>query len=109
MRPALALIAAAALAAFGGLILGEYQLTGLTGVIAGALFGLAIAEFLLAAGGRALHSAAAAPAAAAVFSVGGLAWAAWRSASLNQWSEVPAGAWMGIAAGAVAAALWYRS
>src|SRR4051794_39812857 len=109
MRPALALLAGAATAAFGALVLGEYQLTGLTGVIAGVLFGLAIGELLLAAGGRALSGQAIAPVAAALFTVGGLTWAAWRSASLNQWSEVPVGAWIGIALGAVAAPLWFRS
>ncbi|HZN13669.1 MAG TPA: hypothetical protein VFB78_05335 [Acidimicrobiales bacterium] len=108
MRPALALLAGAATAAFGAVVLGEYQLTGLTGVIAGALFGLAVAEIMLTVGGAGLARLLT-PALVAVglFSAAGLAWAAWISAG-HDWSYVPNGGWMGLAIGAVAGPWWLR-
>lgn len=107
MRPVLAMVAGAATAAFGAVILGEYQLTGLTGVIAGALFGLAVAEVVLTVGGRSLRGVAE-QVAVAVFTAAGLAWTAWISAG-HLWSDVPGGAWLGLVVGAVASPLWLRS
>src|SRR5262245_5599835 len=109
MRPALAFVAAAATAAFGAVVLGEYQLTGLTGVIAGALFGLAVAEVALTVGGSGLSRVVIpVTAATGVFAAGGLAWAAWISAG-HDWGYVPNGGWIGIAVGAVAGPWWLRS
>jgi hypothetical protein len=109
MRPALALVAGAAAAAFGAVILGEYQLTGLTGVIAGALFGLAISELVLTAGssewrGRETLGMVG----VAVFTVAGLVWACWISAG-HLWRYVPKGAWTGVAVGAAVGPWWLRS
>lgn len=50
MRPILALVAAALVAAFGAQVLGEYQLTLLTAVAAGVGAGLLLAELVLAIG-----------------------------------------------------------
>src|SRR5687767_3656416 len=44
MRPALAVVAGAAVAAFGALILGEYEFRGTMPYVAGVLFGLVVAE-----------------------------------------------------------------
>ena len=109
MRLVLALLAAAATAAVGAVIIGEYQLSGLTGVIAGALFGLAVAEVVLTVSGPSIHDApAAAFGGAAVLTVAGLIWAAWISAG-HDWSFVPTGLWVGIVIGAVVSPWWVRS
>jgi hypothetical protein len=109
MRFVLALLTAAATAAIGAVIIGEYQLTGLTGVVAGALFGLAIAEVILTVSGPDAHRAVpVALVAAAVFTAVGLVWAAWISAG-HDWDFVPNGLWIGVAAGAVVSPWWVRS
>jgi hypothetical protein len=53
MRHLLGVVAAVAAAAFGGLVLGEYELTGAMVFVAAALFGLAVAEVLVAVTRRA--------------------------------------------------------
>ena len=109
MRLVLALLAAAATAALGAVIIGEYQLAGLTGVIAGALFGLAVAEVVLTVSGPAARNALpVALGAAAVFTVAGLVWAAWISAG-HDWGFVPAGLWIGVVVGAAVSPWWVRS
>ncbi|MBA3654836.1 MAG: hypothetical protein H0W70_11675 [Actinobacteria bacterium] len=108
MRLALALLGGAVTAAFGAVILGEYQLAGFTGAIAGALFGLAVAEVVLSAGGPAVRARQTAPMiAAAVFTAAGLAWAGWISAG-HLWGEVPPALWLGIVIGAPLSAWWLR-
>src|SRR4051794_30080268 len=52
MRHLLGVAAAAAAAAFGGLVLGEYELKGAMVFVAAALFGLAVGEILVAVGRR---------------------------------------------------------
>jgi hypothetical protein len=109
MRPALAIVAGAVTAAFGALVLGEYQLAGLTGIIAGALFGLAVAEVVLTAGGASLAPRlTVAMVATAVFTIGGLIWASWISAG-HDWDYVPNGLWIGVVAGAALGPWWLRS
>jgi hypothetical protein len=108
MRPVFALLAGAATAALGAVILGEYQLTGLTGVIAGGLFGLAVAEVVLTVGGASLaRLLVPAMVAVGVFAAGGLAWAAWISAG-HDWGYVPNGGWIGLAVGVVMGPWWLR-
>src|SRR3989442_13822813 len=102
MRPALALVAGAAAAAAGAVILGEYQLAGLTGVIAGALFGLAVAELVLTAGGSTWHGREGVGlAGVAVFTAAGLGWACWISAG-QPWRFDPKRAWAGAVVGPAA-------
>src|SRR6476620_4470379 len=52
MRHLLGVLAAAAAAAFGGLVLGEYELTGVMVFVAAGLFGLAVGEVLVAVARR---------------------------------------------------------
>jgi hypothetical protein len=109
MRLVLALVVAAATAALGAVILGEYQLAGLTGVVAGALFGLAIAEVVLTVGGNSAVVARlnAAMIAAAAVSAAGLVWAAWISAG-HDFSYTPKGLWAGIVVSALVSPWWVR-
>lgn len=109
MRPVLALFAGAFTAAFGAVVLGEYQLAGVTGVIAGALFGLAVAEIVLTVGGQTLTSQlTVAVIGVAVFAAAGLIWSAWISAG-HDWSYVPVGGWIGVAVGAAVGPWWLKS
>lgn len=107
MRPLLAVVAAAVTAALGALILGEYELAGVTPFVAGALFGLVVAEAAVATAGRRSGApavttvAVAAPLAAGA----GMVWAAWISSG-RDWSFVPGEAWAGVALAALAAAAW---
>lgn len=109
MRPALALVAGAVAAALGAVILGEYPLTGLTGVIAGALFGLAVGEIVLSAGGVEWRSRETiGMAGVAALTAAGLVWAAWISAG-HVWRYVAKGAWAGVVVGAALGPVWLRS
>lgn len=105
MRRLLALVAGAATAAVGAVILGEYELTGLTPVVAGILFGVIVAEVVTLAGRR--HDAVTAGACAA-FAAAGMVWGAWLSSG-EDWAYVPGGVWVGVALAAAAAFLWLRT
>jgi hypothetical protein len=74
VRPILALVAAAIAAAFGAQVLGEYQLTLLTGIAAGVGVGFLLAELVLALGRR---RGVVQAAVAAVLAAGCVWWAAW--------------------------------
>ena len=78
LRAAFGVVCAAAVAALGALILGEYEFTGSLPFIAGPLFGLVIGEVVVGVG-RARSVAVALPAAATAF--GGIAWAGWIDSS----------------------------
>lgn len=97
----------AAAAAFGAVILGEYQLEGATPIVAGLLFGLILAELMTAVAkdrGTPLAGAA------AVLAATGMTWGAWLSTGPDEdWSFVPDLAWLGVALAAAAAAVWVRS
>ena len=105
MRRLLALVAGAATAAAGAVILGEYELTGLTPVVAGLLFGVIVAEVVTVAGRRHDPVTAAVCAAAAA---GGMVWGAWISSG-EDWDYVPGGVWVGVALAAAAAFGWIRN
>ncbi|HEX2700365.1 MAG TPA: hypothetical protein VHM89_09220 [Acidimicrobiales bacterium] len=105
MRRLLALVAGAVAASAGALILGEYELTGFTPVVAGLLFGVIVAEVVMVAGKRQDTVAAAG---CAAFAAAGMVWAAWISSG-EDWSYVPGGVWFGVALAAAAAAVWIRS
>ena len=105
MRRVLALAAAALAAAGGGLILGEYELTGVTPVVAGLLFGLVVAEIAVAVG---KSRDAVTAAGCAAFAAAGMVYAAWISSG-EDWSYVPGGVWAGVALAAAAAVWWVRN
>ena len=101
MRQLLAVIAGAAVAAFGGLILGEYPFTGLTPYAAGLLFALVVAEVVISVGGQ----TGVLPAlAAAICTAGGLGWAIWISSGEGL-APIPGGAWVALVIGVVVALL----
>ena len=105
MRQLLAVAAAVLASAMGALILGEYQLSGTTPYVAGALFGLVVAELVLTV---AKPSPSGVAAAVAVVAPGlGMVWAAWISSG-RDWGYVPGAAWAGVALAPAAAALWLR-
>jgi hypothetical protein len=107
VRRLLAVLVAALAAAIGALILGEYELEGMTPIVAGVLFGLIIGEAVTAVGRRRDQVAAVT---SAVVTALGMAWAAWRSTGPDEhWSLVPDLAWVGVALGAIAAFLWVRT
>jgi hypothetical protein len=105
MRHLLGVAAAVIAAAFGGLVLGEYELKGAMLVVAAALFGLAVAEVLVAASRRATPAHAAL---AAALTAAGFAWSSWIQAG-RDWHFVTGVRWAGVPIGAVAAAVWVRS
>ena len=100
-RPALALAAAAAVAALAANILGEYELTTLTAVIAGVVVGFGLAELVLAIGRRGGPAVAVAVAAVAF---GCLAWAGWLDSDRGV-EAFPPTAWVGAALAAAVAAV----
>jgi len=103
-RRVAAVVATAAASAFGALILGEYDLHGLTPYIAGVLFGLAMAEVALTVGRlNAMWLAVV----TGGLSLAGLVWAAWISSGEGV-SPIAAGAWVGAALGGVVAFGWVR-
>ena len=99
VRSVAGLLVAALAAVLGALILGEYQFEGLMPVIAGLLFGLAVAEIAVEIGRRPTWGVALA---CGAFTAVGLAWAGWISAGEGL-GPVPGGAWLAAAIGAVAA------
>ncbi len=102
MRPLLGLVAGAATAAVGALIVGEYRLGGVTAVAAGAVFGLVVGEVVVAAGGRQDLTMALAT---ALVVTAGLVWAAWIWSG-QPWSGLPGGALLAVATGVVVSLVW---
>jgi hypothetical protein len=105
MRHLLGVVAAVLAAAFGGLVLGEYELEGAMVFVAAALFGVAVAEVLVAVS---RHARSAHAALAGVLTAAGFAWSSWIQAG-RDWEFVTGLRWAGVPVGAVAAALWVRS
>ena len=108
MRQALALLAGAVVAALGAAILGEYQFDGVTGVAAGLILGLFVAEIAVVVARRGSPLLAGG---CALLAVGALFWAV--HASIGPRSSVPGDvpslAWVAILAGAVGAGFRARS
>jgi hypothetical protein len=102
MRELLGVAAGAATAAVGALFMGEYNLAGVTGVVAGVAFGLVVAEVVVTVSRR-QDLLMAVPTAAMV--VGGLVWAAWIWTG-RPWARVPGGAVVAALAGAVVSVAW---
>ena len=87
-----------AVAVLGALILGEYELGVVSGLVAGLVLGFALAEAaLMVAGARALSVPFAAVLAIAAF--GALVWAGWIDVQ-DRDESIPAGAWLGGVAAA---------
>ncbi|MEO6317738.1 MAG: hypothetical protein ABIP36_03040 [Acidimicrobiales bacterium] len=100
-RAPVAVICAAAAAALGALILGEYELTGTLPYAAGPLFGLAIAEVVVGIGRtRAVTMGIGSGALAS----GGIAWAGWIDSSQGL-EPVRGTVWMAAGLAAVTALL----
>ena len=93
------------MAAYGGLVLGEYELTGLTPLYAGALFGLVIGEVVLVVG----RDPSFEPGAAAGFmAYGGMLWAVVLSTARDI-SYATTTSWIGVVLAASVAWFWVRS
>ena len=108
MRRILAVVAGAAVAAFGALVLGEYAFAGVAVVGSGALLGLFVAEVALSVAGARSPGLALT---LAVVTAAGLAWAGWISTG-HRLGTVGTSGWLAIAVGAAAAALrtqWWRT
>jgi hypothetical protein len=104
-RPLLSVLVGAALAAVGAVILGEYPLVGSTPLVAGLLFGIAVAEAIATVGRT---SDGHLRAAAALLTEAGLVWATWISTG-HRLRDASSTAWAGVIVGSVAAPLWLRS
>jgi hypothetical protein len=100
VRAAGGLLAAAAVALLGALVLGEYEFEGWLPVGAGALFGLVVAEVAGSVGRR--HTVGYGVVVAVVAGAG-LVGAGLISAGP---AEVPGGVWVATAVGAVVALVW---
>jgi hypothetical protein len=101
MRHAFALLTGAAVAALGGLIVGEYPFRGSTPFVAGVLFGLVVAEVVVSVAGR---QSVWFGVASAVFAGGGLAYAVWDDAGYGV-RPISVLAWTGVVIGVVVAGL----
>lgn len=100
MRRPLAAVVALAVAAVCGAILGEYDLTGVVPLIAGALFGVVVAEATALVGGRDRVTAVI----AGVATAAGLTLSIWIIS--DHFRFVHAWSWSAVAVGPAAAALW---
>jgi hypothetical protein len=103
-RRPLAVLAAAAVAGLGGVILGEYAYDGLAVIGSAVVLGLFVAEAALAVAKETSTSLAVAYSA---LTVAGLGWAAWTSTG-HRLGVLGVEAWLAFAAGAAAAGLRAR-
>jgi len=108
VRSVLAVLAALAVTVLGAAILGEYQFDGLTGVVAGLIYGVFVAEAAVAVARR---GSAWLAIVSAVLAVGGLGWAI--RASIGPRASVPGDftgyAWAALVLAAAGAAFRARS
>lgn len=107
MRPILALVAGAAVAAFGAAVLGEYSFAGAAVIGSGALLGLFVAEAVLWVRGEEEPGTWPVAAAAALLTAAGLVMAAW-IATGHRVGEVRWDGWLAVALGAVVAGFRLR-
>ena len=105
MRQAVAVLAGAATAAVGALILGEYELKGVMAIVAGVLFGIAVAEVVVAV---AKHPGLRVALATGVIAAGAMAWSGWIAAG-RTWEFFGTARWVALGVSVVAAPLWVRS
>ncbi len=102
MRQSLAVVVGAIFASIGAVVLGEYHLVGLVALVAGLLFGLAVAEVVVGVGRR---PGVPTIAVTALVSGLGFAWAVWIDSDHFR-SHVPVTSWAGVAVAGVGATLW---
>jgi hypothetical protein len=103
--PIPAAIVAAAVAALGAVILGEYPLEGFRPLLAGVIFGVVVGEVIatvVRTPDRFLLGTA------ALLTEAALVWATWISTG-HDLGSAAGSAWVGIVVGAGAAPLWLRS
>lgn len=102
VRLALAVVAAIGGSALAAVILGEYDLRGITPVVSGVMLALVIGELaVIVAGTRGLVLGLACGLAVGV----GVVWALWISSG-NDWSFVSATGWIGAVLGMLTALAW---
>jgi hypothetical protein len=108
VRSVLAVLAALAVTVVGAAILGEYQFDGLTGAVAGLIFGIFVAEAAVAVARRGSNWLALV---CAVLSVGGLGWAIRASVGPRESfpGDIPGFGWAALALAAAGAAVRARS
>lgn len=108
MRSVLAVVAALAVTVIGAAILGEYQFTGLTGAVAGLIYGIFVAEAAVAVAPRGSTWLAVV---CAVLAVGGLGWAIRAGIGPRESvpGDIPGYGWAAIVLGAAGAAVRARS
>lgn len=104
-QPVVAVLAGVAVAALGAVVLGEYPLVGLTPLIAGPFFGVAVAEATASVG---RHVDRFLLVAVGLVAEAGLVWATWISTG-HRLDAASASAWAGVVLGGVVAPLWLRS
>lgn len=105
MRVILGCLAAVAVGFVGGVILGEYRLTGVMAILAGLLFGLAVAEAAITAG-RSDGWVLVAVTAASAFA--GFTWAAWIEAG-RDFGPIESVRWVGAVIALLASGGWVRA
>ncbi len=105
--PVPAVLAALVVAALGAVILGEYELAGARPLLAGVLFGVAVAEVITSVA-RSVDGDVRLLAASALVTEAGLVWATWISTG-HELDLASGTAWLGIVLGSVASPLWLRS
>ena len=99
MRPVLALVLAAVVAVLAAYVLGEYELTPVTALLAGVVVGFALAEVVLVVGRR---SGVAPAVVVAAMAAGALLWAGWLDTDRGV-EPYRATAWAGAAVAAAVA------
>lgn len=104
-QPVIAVLAGVAVAVVGAIVLGEYPLVGLTPLVAGPFFGIAVAE---ATAGVGRHCDRFLLAAVGLVSQAGLVWATWISTG-HRLDQAGATAWAGVVLGALVAPGWLKS
>jgi hypothetical protein len=105
MRQAVAVLVGAAVSAVSALILGEYELKGVMAGVAGVLFGVVIAEVIVAVG---KHPPAAVAVISGLLAAAAMAWSGWIAAG-RTWHYFGTARWVALAISAVTAPLWVRS
>lgn len=105
MRQVAAVATGVVVAAVGAVMLGEYDLSGRAALIAGLVFGVALAE-IVATVSRVADVAM--TAAVALLAEAGLVWALWISTG-HRLDLASVTGWAGVAVGTCAAAVWLRS
>jgi len=107
VRQVVAVLAGAVLAFIGAVVLGEYDLRGVTALVGFPLYGVAVAELTVAIGRR---LSLAALAAVAVVVAAGLAWALWISfGHFRNGIEPPLLSWVMAVVAASCAVTWART